>query len=255
MSPDRVACPHCGRSFPTTERMEAHSRKAHGRGAGNPALRRGILIVAVLAVAVVLVALVLNAPEAASGREANLQALGVDDDPHLGNESAPVVVVEFGTPRCSACAYFHTEMLPGIQERLVDTGDVVLYYQQFTIGYVEDEPGGIAQECVYREAGSDAFFAFTHELYRTQGSWDARNLDDVLRSFADEHGLDGNTLASCYTNAETQMAYDEDVEQGRDNGVSGTPAFFVFGDDGEAVRAGAGELEDVIRDVLADQDA
>lgn len=255
MPPDRVPCPHCDRTFPNGTRMEAHSRKAHGRGAGNPALRRALLAVGALAVVVVLAALVLNAPEPPSGREANLQALGVDGDPHLGNASAPVVVVEFASPRCPSCAYFHQELLPGFRERHVDTGNVVLYYQQFTIGYAEDEPGGIAQECVHREAGSSAFFAFTHELYETQGRWDARNLDDVLRSFAQERGLSGDALAACYRDRATQALYDEDVAKGRDNGVSGTPTFFVFGQDGEAVKTGAGELEDVVQDVLADQGA
>lgn len=250
MTPDDDAeCPTCGRSFSTRTRMERHAKAAHGGVHGGIPWRKVAAALAVAAVAVVGWTLV-SGPDAETSASL-MEEFGADDDPFLGNASAPVVVVTFETPACPSCKRFHTEMFPGIQAEYIDAGEVRYHYAQFTIGARFDEPGGIAQECVARYAGNEAFFNFTTLLYERQGQVNADNVDDLVRDFADRNGYDAGPMVSCYHDRETKAQYDQDLDKGRSNGVSGTPYFFVWGPGNSATATGATGLRDAIEDKLA----
>lgn len=239
-------CPECGQDFKTDRRLRKHRSKAHGK---TPMTDKRKLIyagVGLLAVGVV-AGLVLTGGGGPDSKAAALQKLGATDDPHLGNRSAPVAVVAFETPRCPSCRAYHQRLQPQIESDYLDTGKAVLYYQQFTIGYRYDEPGGIAQECVYKHEGSDGFWTFTGTLYGEQGQWNADNTAQRLRDQAELNGWDADAVVSCYENRETQSAYSADVKAGNDNGVSGTPFFFVVGHDGKITRTSASELGQTIQ--------
>lgn len=248
MSDDEPECPTCGRTFSTRTRMERHAESAHGRVATGFPWRKAGAGLAVAALVVVAWAL-MSGP--GGDTPASLMAeFGANDDPFLGNESAPVTVVTFETPRCPSCKRYHTEMFPGIKARYIDTGEVRYHYAQFSIGYRFDKPGGIAQQCVGRHAGNEAFFNFTTLLYERQGQVNAGNVDSLMRDFADRNGYEADPMVSCYNNRETEDEYQQDIDKGKANGVSSTPFFFVWGPEAEATATGARGLEDAIRNKL-----
>lgn len=252
---DGIPCPTCGRTFSSQARMERHARRAHG-SVGMSRTRRQQLLVAGVVVLVVGIAIIaLDAPGGGpTAREANLARLGVNasswSSPHLGNTSAPVVVVAFETPACPSCRYFTQHALPDLNRTYMAQGKVVYFYRQYEIGYAFDEPGGVAQLCVAREDGSAAFWRFTDVLYRNQGQVNGGNVDGYLQRFADAHGYDAHALTSCYDRSATRPQLVHDLRSGHDNGVPGTPYFFVFGPTGKAHGVGAGELRQAIDDAL-----
>lgn len=242
-----VPCPKCGAGLASRERLRGHMVQAHGAVPRETVVRYAAFALMVVVLGAGLFVLAGNGGfgggTAAATRTENVERFGLADDPYLGEAEAPLVIVEFATPKCPSCRFFHTSQLSGIQERWLDTGRAVLYYAQFTIGYDFDEPGGVAQECVLREGGNAAFWPFTALLYERQGDISAGDLPGVLRTFAGDHGLDGDALVACYEGRETQEAYDADLRAGRRAGVYGTPGFFVFGESGAAKRVGSHELE------------
>lgn len=247
-SDDEPECPTCGRTFSTRTRMERHARAAHGRVATGIPWTKVAVALAVAAVALV-------AWTAATGSDGGpsgslMVQFGADDDPFVGNESAPVVVVTFETPRCPSCKRYHTEMFPGIEDDYVETDQVRYHYAQFDIGYAFDKPGGIAQECVARHAGNAAFFNFTDVLYERQGQVNADNVDDLMRDLARDEGHEAEPMVSCYHDGDTEPQFQQDVDKGRANGVRGTPYFFVWGPDEEATATGATGLRDAIESKL-----
>lgn len=248
---DDHACSECGDTFATERKLERHVLKAHGKTPTSDRTKIGIAVVAVLVVGLAAALFVTGGADDPETKEAALTQLGADDDPMLGNASAPVAVVEFSTPRCPSCRAFHQNQLPQIEQDHIETGDITFHYAQFTIGYAYDKPGGIAQECVFRHEGDDAFWTLTDTLYAEQGRWDADNTADRLRALADQEGWDADPIVSCYEDRDTEDAYQADIDAGERNGVSGTPSFFVVGHDGEITAASAGDLDQTIRDALA----
>lgn len=250
--PDDHECSECGRSFATERKMERHMRKAHGKTPTSKKTKIGVAFVALLIVGLGVALFVTGGADDPATKEAALTQLGADDDPMLGNASAPVAVVEFSTPRCPSCADFHHRQLPQIKRDHLDTGEVAFYYSQNNIGYAYDKPGGIAQECVFRHEGHDGFWTFTDTIYAELGGWDASNTAERLRDLAGQQGWDADPLVSCYENREAEDAYQRDIDAGRDNDAGpNSPFFFVVGHDGRIVRASAGDLESTIRDELA----
>lgn len=249
------ACSECGKGFKTDRKLERHMMKAHGKKPMSPTVKYGaigVALVAILAVGLVLAGGGDGGPGAdAATRAENMERFDLHDDPVMGNASAPVVLVEYATPRCPSCRAVHTQLLPGLRSSYIDPGRVAYYYVQFDIGYSFDKPGGIAQECVTRHGGHQAFWNFTDLLYENQGQVNEGNVDQALRQFADGEGLDGDQLAGCYHDRATEDAWNADILSGRRNGVRGTPTFFVFGDTGEAVRTSAGDLDATIQEMLA----
>ena len=58
-----------------------------------------------------------------------------DDDPFLGEEDAPVVIVEFSDYECPFCARFYQQTLSQIKEEYVDTGKVKFVYRDFPLSF------------------------------------------------------------------------------------------------------------------------
>ena len=50
-----------------------------------------------------------------------------------GNPDAPVTIVEYASLTCPHCANFHTEMMPLLKERLLDTGKAKLIFKDFPL--------------------------------------------------------------------------------------------------------------------------
>lgn len=247
MSDDDAECPTCGRTFATETRMRRHAESAHGGVAREVPWKKVGAALAVGAVAVAAWSLFAGGGGSAGSLMAEFAA---DDDPYLGNASAPVTVVTFESPACPACRAYHDRMFPGIKSDYIETGQVAYYYSQFPAGYRFDKPGSIAQQCVYEHVNRTAFFSFTTDLYTRFWKSSADRVDDHIRAWSQDHGVDPQPVISCYSNGDTAADYESDVAAGRSNGVPGTPHFFVWGPEGEATSTGAGGLEDAIRNKL-----
>lgn len=180
----------------------------------------------------------------------NLAFFGVDDDPFLGNASAPVQVVAYDAPACTNCHRYHDSTFPELKAMYLDNGRIGYHFVQFTIGFGYDEAGGIALECVHREGTVEAYEDALTRVYDNQ--WSSDGLPDILSEVAVAHGLDEEALLSCYDNEETLSEVQADIEAGRTSGAGSNPGFAVLGPDGFSryVRGSAGPGA-VIEEALA----
>ena len=70
-----------------------------------------------------------------------------DFDKVLGDADAPVTIVEYASFTCPHCANFHTETMPALKERYIDTGQVRFVFRDFPL----NEPAlraGMMARCV-----------------------------------------------------------------------------------------------------------
>ncbi len=245
-------CKRCRQSFASPEKLAHHLKVAHGGQANSdPRVRIAVGIGAVALVAGLLVVLALQGdeaePELGATRQSNFEALGLADDPFLGDANADVVVVAYEAPKCVACQYFHNQVLPQLNASYFSQGQAVLFFSQFTAGYDFDYNGGIAQECAYREGGNGAFWYLTDLIYQEQGQYTAGNVGSFLSRVAAERGLDEQTLIDCYENRETAHLVDADWQLAKQLSIRGTPSFIVFGASGDPVWATVNNLESTIQ--------
>ena len=73
-----------------------------------------------------------------------------DDDPFVGAEDAPVVIVEFSDFQCPYCARFHQETFEQLKENFVDTGVVKFVYRDLALSFHANAEK--AAEAVVRES-------------------------------------------------------------------------------------------------------
>lgn len=217
---DPFACPKCGKRFGKETKLRRHQKEAHGV-VKSPALYYGVGI-AVVAVLVAVVALMVT--NASDPRPVDLQLEG---QPRMGEASAPVTFVMFEDPDCPFCRRFHENTLDELVRNFVQTGQVAMYYKQFSGGNPWTWEGSIAQECAFRHGGNGAFWNLTRHFYRNQPSISQATVWSSLEQVAVAEGWNSEALLRCYDNQETSGEITKDWSKGRDLGASGTPSFFV----------------------------
>ena len=92
-----------------------------------------------------------------------------DDDFIIGNNDAPVTIIEYASLSCSHCADFHINTLPKLIEEYVDTGKVKIVFRDFPFNYPA-LLGSMVLHCVPNELR----FEYSSALYKLQKKWVVR---------------------------------------------------------------------------------
>ncbi|KKU04432.1 MAG: DSBA oxidoreductase [Parcubacteria group bacterium GW2011_GWA2_45_30] len=164
---------------------------------------------------------------AAAGESASsAQVLGdlADDDPALGNPSAPVTMVEFADFQCPFCARMFSETLPQIKEKYVKTGKVKFVYRDFPLSSIHQfaQKAAEAGECADEQ---EKFWQYHDILYSRQQQLSNEN----IKKWADEIGLDIAQFNQCLDSGKYMDEVAKDLADGQAAGVTGTPGTFVNG--------------------------
>lgn len=143
----------------------------------------------------------------------------------LGDPKAPITVIEYASLTCSHCAHFHTQILPEIKKKWIDTGKVKLVYRDFPLDQVAAKAAQIA-EC----AGNDKYFGVVDIIFRGQPQW--ATAADPLAELAKPlriAGMGENEIKACLANDAMSNAVINDYKGGEAMGVNSTPTLFING--------------------------
>lgn len=149
---------------------------------------------------------------------------------HLkGSADAPVTLIEYASPTCPACKFWHDQIQPVVQEDYIDTGKVKLIFREFPL-HDPDVPAYLVAMC----AGEDQYFDVLDELFEYQnGIVDAaRNgvLKAALQTIGERHGIETEEAFDACMNdrsLRTQMA--DIYATAEQYNVTGTPTFVIDG--------------------------
>lgn len=144
-----------------------------------------------------------------------------DDDPALGPEDAPIVMVEFSDFNCPFCGRYATETFPQIVEHYGDLVRIV-YRDNPIIGGQASVDAAIAAEC----AGDQGYFWEFHEFLFSNTQ--ARGAE-VYASYAQELGLNMDDYNACIINPGTLDEVRLDYLDAQGLGLTGTPGFYING--------------------------
>jgi protein-disulfide isomerase len=149
-----------------------------------------------------------------------------DDDAVIGEDDAPVTIIEFSDFECPFCSVFWRDTLPLIEENYVDTGKVKIIFRDFPLDIHDNaQKAAEAAECAREQGGDEMFWEYHDVLFDNQ---DKLSLIE-LKNYASQLGLDIGKFNSCLDSGKFENEVLADLQDGIDAGVSGTPSFFVNG--------------------------
>ena len=155
--------------------------------------------------------------------------ISADNDPVIGDPDAPITIIEFSDFQCPFCARFHIQTLPTIMEEYIEKGSVKLVFRDFPIQSIHPNavPASVAAEC----ANEQGEFKQMHDiLFEKQNEWS--NLETVyaielFNQYSEQINLEQEQFSSCLSTAKYVKEIQNDLDDGRTYGVTGTPGFFI----------------------------
>ena len=154
-------------------------------------------------------------------------------DKSVGEENAPVVIVEYGDFQCPACQRFFQTTAEQLKTEYVQTGKVRFVFRQFAFLGDESQWAAEASECANEQG---LFWIYYDKLYQEQNGENVGVFSkDNLKRFAADLGLDTAGFNQCLDSGRYTEKVQQEALEGQQAGVRGTPSVFVNGqyiDDG-----------------------
>ena len=144
----------------------------------------------------------------------------VDDDPYLGEEDAPIVIVEFSDFFCGYCKRHFDQTFAPLLENY---GQYIRYvYRDFARLTPESAMAAAAAQCAFDQG---KFWEFRADFFDHQG--------DLSHNFylqtAEKYELDIDEYTACLDEGRYLDEVEIDGFDGQIAGVRGTPGFFING--------------------------
>jgi protein-disulfide isomerase len=146
----------------------------------------------------------------------------------IGDEDAPVTIVEYASFTCPHCATFHEQVFPELKAEYIDTGRVRLVHRE-----VYFDRYGLWAGMVARCGGEERYFGIADLIYEKQREWTRGEPTDVvasLRRIGKTAGLTDEQLDACLSDGDKAQAlvawYQQNAEE---DGIESTPSFVIDG--------------------------
>lgn len=182
-------------------------------------------------------------------------SVSIDDDPVRGNQDAPITIVEFSDFQCPFCARFQIQTLPLILEQYVETGKVKFVYRDFPIqnSHPNAMPAAAASECAHEQ---NKYWEYHDALFENQGVWnkvDIASAVTVFKEFAAELDLNQDQFNSCLDSGKYIEEINNDLKDGRDYGITGTPGFFIGNEENGFVKLNGAQPFEAFKNIIDSQ--
>jgi protein-disulfide isomerase len=173
-------------------------------------------------------AAMLGAPALAQGSVSvmDLHAPSALGDKPLGNENAPVTVVEYASMSCPHCGAFHRETFDAFRQKYVDTGQVRFIFREFPL-----DASAFAAAMVARCAPAERYYEVVDAYFDAQADWlGAQDLYGAMLKIAAPFGFTKESFEACLANqALFEGLSAERTRASQRFGVQATPTFFING--------------------------
>ncbi|SFV36279.1 Protein-disulfide isomerase [Devosia crocina] len=147
-------------------------------------------------------------------------------DKVVGNENAPVTVIEYASPTCPHCATFHNTVYEPFKAEYIDTGKVKYILRPFVRNVLDAAIFMLAEA-----SGEDNYHDVIGTYFRTQGDWGTSQTPrDAIFTIATQLGFTQESFDAALTNQDLFTGMEAQREQALNEfGLQGTPTFYVNG--------------------------
>jgi len=146
----------------------------------------------------------------------------------MGDDKAPVTVIEYASMTCPHCAHFQEVTFPELKKRYIDTGKVRYIFREFPLDSL-----AAAAFMLARCSGQDdktKYFAMIDTMFRQQRQWAVEKPIPPLLAIAKQAGFTEKSFDACLSNQKVLDGI-ESIRQRAVNQfkVESTPTFFING--------------------------
>ncbi|MFH1751188.1 MAG: DsbA family protein [Candidatus Micrarchaeota archaeon] len=141
-----------------------------------------------------------------------------------GKSDAKITIVEYSDFQCPYCERFYSLTYPSIITDWIDTGKAKIIFKHFPLNQIHPnaQKAAEATEC----ANDQGKFWEMHDImFENQGAIQVTD----LKKYAADLKLDTTKFNSCLDSGEKADKVNADLQEGIANGVTGTPSFFING--------------------------
>lgn len=147
----------------------------------------------------------------------------------LGQDDAPVTVIEYASFTCPHCASFHLNTFKDLKSEYIDTGKV-----RFILREVYFDRPGLWAAMTARCTGAEKYFPFTDLIFERQAEWtraeEPSAIAENLKRLGRIAGMTDDVMDACLQDGDMAKAlvatYKENVER---DGIRSTPSFLING--------------------------
>jgi protein-disulfide isomerase len=143
----------------------------------------------------------------------------------LGNENAPVTIIEYASMTCPHCAHFSEATFPELKKKYIETGKVRFIFREFPLDQL-----AAAASMLARCSGKDRYLPMVETLFQQQREWVVQRPLQPLMGIAKQAGMSEQSFNECLKDQQVLSG----IEETRDRAakvfkVQSTPTFFING--------------------------
>jgi protein-disulfide isomerase len=158
----------------------------------------------------------------------------------LGDDKAPVTIIEYASMTCPHCANFHAVTYPELKKRYIDTGKVRFIFREFPLDQLA-AAGFMLARCSAQDVkatvpgldinklAAQRYYAMIETLFAQQKDWVVRAPLQPLLNISKQAGFSEDSFNACLRNQTVLDGIKEVGERGGKFGVNSTPTFFING--------------------------
>ena len=152
-----------------------------------------------------------------------------EDDFIIGNNNAPITIIEYASMSCNHCANFHNNTLPDLKKEYIDTGKVKYVFRDFPYNYPA-LLGSMVMRCIPSEVRYD----YMNALYKLQNMWVVREnviTRQELYKIMQTGGMTKENFDTCLSNVDLENKILQEVIAAQSEfNIRSTPSFLINGD-------------------------
>ena len=158
----------------------------------------------------------------------NSELIIKDNDFFIGDEDAPVTIIEYASMSCSHCADFHNDTLDELKKEYIDTGKVKFVFRDFPFNYP-----ALAGSMMMRCVPNDVRYDYMNALYKLQKNWVVRDntkTKSELYKIMQSGGMLQDEFDACLSDQNMENDILEGVMNAqREFNIRSTPTFIING--------------------------
>ena len=176
-----------------------------------------------------------NKPASSGGGSAPAAGAALSNDGYvMGNPSAKVTVMEFGSVTCPHCAHWEETVWPAFKAKYIDTGKVRYVFQEVLIHPPEDAAASVLLRCL----PADKYLQNVQAIFRAQPQMftPPGDVRGALLRVAQSEGMSEQQFTTCLSDSNALQAVGaRQTKIDEVYHVQQTPTFFINGKPSEAV--------------------
>ena len=152
-----------------------------------------------------------------------------EDDFIIGNNNAPITIIEYASMSCSHCANFHNNTLPDLKNEYIDTGKVKYVFRDFPYNYPA-LLGSMVMRCI----PSEVRYEYMNALYKLQNRWVVREnaiTRQELYKIMQTGGMTKESFDTCLIDVDLENKILQEVIAAQSEfNIRSTPSFLINGE-------------------------